>query len=175
MRTIEIAILKFDELDPPAKQRAKDAYAEANGYHGAEDYLASLKALAEHFGGKLTTYDIDFFGGTRSSADFDMPEMSGAEIRRRLKTLGSYNRRTGKGLGDCKLTGYCADEDAIDGFRIAFRQGERDLAALMEAAYDTWLEHAQADCAGFFEDDQFSEHCDANGYEFVASGKRAPK
>lgn len=80
--------------------------------------------------------------------------------------LGTYNKRTGKGHGECKLTGFCADECAIDGFRIAWRKGERDLTKLMEAAYDTWIKAAHADCEDQFSDEQFSENCEANGYEF---------
>src|ERR1035441_3759132 len=34
----------------------------------------------------------------------------------------------------------------------------------------TWLEAAQADCRGQYEDEQFSEHCEANSYEFYEDG-----
>lgn len=98
------------------------------------------------------------------------PEVGG-ETRRLLKQLGTYDPVTLKGHGECKLTGYCGDESAIDGFREAFFGGERDLNALMQAAFDTWLAAAQADCADQYTDEQFSENCEANDYWFYADGR----
>jgi len=171
MRTINVPILKFDELSPKAKEQAKYDYKADCGFCHHDEYIESLEKLAEHFGGSLGKWEVDWFESSYSHAEFDMPEMTGAEIRRRLATLGKYNKRTGKGHGECKLTGVCSDEDAIDGFRIAFRKGERDLDALMRAAFDSWLKGGQADCAGFYEDEQFAEHCEANDYEFTEAGK----
>lgn len=173
MRTQEIKVYKFDELNEKARDRAKQWYAEGCGYVGADDALESIKALAAHFDGEMKDWSIDYFNSSYSSASFEMPEMSEKEIRSRLKELGSYNRKTGRGNGDCKLTGYTADEDAIDGFRAAFRAGERDLTQLMDAAFDSWLKAAQADCEWQYEDEQFSENCEANGYEFYEDGSRA--
>lgn len=173
MRTIETKIYKFSELDNTAKQRAKDKYAEHNGYSWAADSLASLKALAEHFSGKLKDYEVDFFACSHSSADFSMPEMEKDEIASRLSELGAFDPVTLRGRGACKLTGYCADEDAIDGFRKAFHDGETDLEKLMDSAFDSWLKAAQSDCEAQYEDDNFSEHCDANEYEFHEDGSMA--
>ena len=73
--------------------------------------------------------------------------------------------------GDCKLTGYCADEDAIDGFRITFRTGETDLETLMNAAFETWLKAAQSDARYQFSTEGYAEHCEANRYEFYENGR----
>ena len=173
MRTKTVNVYKFSELSDKAKERAKSNYATGEGYVWAGEAMDSLKALAKHFDGQLKDYEIDWFNSSYSSASFDMPEMTEREIRAKLKELGSYNRKTGKGKGDCKLTGYCLDEDAIDGFRLAFRGGVRDLSALMESAFRSWLKAAQDDCEGYYSDEQFGEHCDVNGYEFDASGDMA--
>lgn len=170
MREVAIKVYTFDELSPAAKQRAKDRYASGNGYICAGDAMNSLRALANHFGGKLANYEIDWFDGSYSSTKFDMPELEPEEITERLGDLGDFNPETLKGHGDCKLTGYCADEDAIDGVRIAWNEGERDLDRLMQAAFTTWLMAAKADCAAFYENDEFSQHCEANGYEFLEDG-----
>lgn len=172
MRTknITIKILTFDELSDDAKQHARDKYAELFGYHFADEAIASLKALAEHFSGRVKDYSLDWFDNSPSSAAFDMPELKESEIAERLAKLGSYNETTLRGNGDCVLTGYCSDEDAIDGFRQAWHAGERDLSKLMQAAFRTWLKAAQADCRDFYSNEQFSEHADANGYEFTESG-----
>ena len=175
MRTIETTVYKFSELSAKAKQRAKDDSAEVWGYSSAEEAIESLKKLAEHFDGKLKDYAIDFFACSHSSATWDMPEMTRTEIKRRLATLGGYNRHTGRGDGDCVLTGVCWDEDAIDGFRAAFREGARSLSVLMGTAFAHWLKAVQADCEDQFTDETFGELCEANDYEFFENGKLIPR
>ncbi len=182
MKTKTYSVYTFAELSADAKQRAKDKHAALFGFSWSDDYLASLKALAEHFGGKLSDFQIDWFNGSYSSASFEMPDDDLAslgedaeEVERsiaaKLAELGAFNPETLKGLGDCKLTGFCGDESAIDGFRIAWHGGERDLSKLMQSAFRAWLDDAQADCAGQYEDDTFAEYCEANGYEFTEEGR----
>src|SRR5438445_9084571 len=121
-----VTVYKFSELSDAAKTYAKEQYAERFGYSWSEEAFDSLKKLAEHFDGRLVNWSVDFFDGSDSSAEFEMlDEMPEKEIRRRLETLGSYDRKTLKGDGECKLTGYVADEDAIDGFRFAFVREKR--------------------------------------------------
>jgi hypothetical protein len=170
MREATIKVYKFDDLSDNAKVAAKQKYAELFGYVFADEALASLKTLAERFNGKLTNYSIDWCNSSYSSATFDMPETEEGEIAATLAELGTYNPETLKGNGDCVLTGYCADEDAIDGLQQAWHNGERDLDTLMQAAFKTWLKAAQGDNEAFYEDDEFSEHSDANEYEYYQDG-----
>ena len=172
MRTITktVKLFKFCELSEVGKDKAKMDMA-IMGYSWADEALESIQELAKHFGGRVKNYSIDWFKSSCSSMSFDMPEdMTKTEIRKRLRDLGKYNRKTGRGLGECKLTGFCMDEDAIDGFRAAFKDGVTDLNELMQAAYETWLRAAQDDCAYQFSDETFSEMCEANNYEFTEDG-----
>ncbi len=176
MKTINI--YQFNELTTEAaKERARQWWREVSaseGYSWSQDAIQSLKKLAEHFGGKVKDYQIDFFDSSPSSACFDMPEdMTKKEIQSRLAQLGSYNKRTGKGHGDCKLTGFCADEDAIDGFRAAFRRGERNLNELMQEAFKTWLKSSQSDARGQLENEYIDDILEANEYDFFEDGRRA--
>ena len=173
MKTIEVKVYQFGELSEKAKERAKQKHAELFGYAWQDEAIASLKALAEAFGAKLKNYEVDFFNTSHSGATFDVPELSREEIRERLSSLGSYDPKTFKGNGGCKLTGYCADDDALDGFRQAFEGGESDLETLLQAGFDSWLKAAQTDCEDQYEDEQFGETCEANGYEFREDGRRA--
>jgi hypothetical protein len=173
MRTATINIYTFGELSAKAKDRAKYDYQANMGYTSADEGWASLEGLVKHFDGRIADYSIDYFATSHSFARFDMPEMERDEIADRLADLGTFNAETLKGHGDCKLTGYCIDEDAIDGFRIAFHGGESDLGALMEAAFSTWSKACQADCEAFYEYDEFEEHCDENDYEFYDNGEIA--
>ena len=166
----------FDELDEKAKEKAKyDAMADI-GYAWSYEAIESLKKMAEHFGGKVRNYSINFFNSSYSSAKFDMPEdMEPHEIMAKLDELGTYNSETLQGHGDCKLTGYCGDESVIDGFRKAFFEGETDLEKLMKAGFNLWLKDAQADCEAQYEDDNFSEWSDGNEIRYLKNGERISK
>jgi hypothetical protein len=168
-----IKVYDFSELSDAAKERAKQDHAEACGYPFSTEAMDSIKALAAYFGGSVRDYSVDWFNSSHSSMTFDMPEMEEGEIADLLSRLGTYDEETGKGNGDCKLTGYTADEDAIDGFRLAWRNGERDLSTLMEEAFDSWLKAAQDDCEHIYKDEAFAETCEANSYEFYANGQLA--
>lgn len=173
MRQISVNVYKFSELSDKSKDKAIQDYASGEGYLN-EEAFASIRALAEHFGGKVTDYSVDFFQTSHSYMKFQMPdsdEMTKTEIHLRLRQLGKYNHKTGRGVGECKLTGYCSDEDCIDGFRAEWRKGERDLGKLMQGAFKTWLEACQDDLADFYTHETFGEHCEANEYEFYESGK----
>lgn len=169
-KTKQITVYRFSELSSRAKEHAKYQHSAACGYSYSEEAFDSLKSLAEHFGGRIADWSIDYGGGTYSEATFSMPELERAEIESRLTELGEYNRETLTGLGDCKLTGYCADEDAIDGFRKAFAAGVSNLDSLMQAAFRSWLAAAISDYQSQFEDDVFSEMSDGNDYWYTKAG-----
>lgn len=169
--TIEKTLYKFDELSDKAKQAAKDKHAAIMGYAWRREALASIEKLADHFDGKVHDYNIDWFNRFGCSMSFMMPEMGVELIQERLSQLGTFNPETLEGHGDCKLTGYCHDESAIDGFRKAFmRDGYQDLGRLMNRAFKSWIDACCADCDDQYSDEQFSETCDANEYEFLENG-----
>lgn len=173
MKTIETTVYNFNELSDKAKEKAREWYRNTNqDYNWSDESLASLKALANHFGGELKDYSIEWHQNSPSDATFSMPEMEASEIESKLSALGSFNPETLQGHGDCKLTGFCADESAIDGFRKAWHTGERNLEKLMDAAFESWLTDAQAECTAQFEDESVDESIIANEYTFTENGKR---
>ena len=173
MRTETIRLYRFNELSDKAKARAVEDYcASGEPYHFDGENMASIKALAKHFGGRIKDYSIDWLGTSYSSMEFEMPEMDAEEIRQRLNQLGTFNPDTLKGHGDCKLTGYCADEAAIDGLRKSFAAGEHDLDKLMQAAFQTWLKDAQSDAEHQFSLEGYAEQAEVNNFEFTENGKR---
>lgn len=172
-RQINVTLYKLDELNDKAKDKAHQNWIhnDPDGYHFSDDALSSLRKLAEHFDGQLSDYSIDWTNSSYSSADFEMPEMEPNEIRERLGQLGEFNPETLKGLGDCKLTGYCMDESAIDGFRIAFiRERETDLNQLMQAAFKVWLSHCHDDYEGQISEESFAEWSEVQNVEYYANG-----
>jgi hypothetical protein len=170
MRKIEVPIYTYRELSESTRQEVRDEKADHYGYRGAEEAFKSMESLVEHFGGTIKDYDIDYFNCSYSYAKFDMPELTREEIAELLGQLGEFDPATRKGRGDCKLTGYCMDEDAIDGFRIAFLDGCSNLNKLMQAAFDSWLIAVHADCENEYADDTFAENEDASGIEYYQDG-----
>lgn len=172
METRTYKVYEWDELSAKAKDRARQQAQEHNGYPWSREALKSLESLAAHFGGKLSDYSVDWFNSSYSTARFTMPDgWTEADIRAALGKLGKYNRKTLKGLGECQLTGYASDEDAIDGLRRAFlKDKERDLTRLMEAAFRSWLKAAQENCAGIYSDEGMKDSAEANGYRYTEAG-----
>lgn len=178
MRQKTINIYEYSELSDSAKETARQNYAASVGYLHGDEAMESITKLAEHFSGKITNYEIDWSGGCcHSTMEFDMPhedDMDASEIEARLNKLGTFNPETLKGHGECLLTGVCYDEDAIDGFRKAWHEGERDIYKLMEAAFRSLLAqcHSEYDCFYGNEDgdSEFAEHCEANNMEFYEDG-----
>lgn len=187
-----VTVYCFSELNEKAKEKAKEDHFECFDYYMADEAMESLKQLAEYFGGRLKDWSFSWDGYGHSYAKFDMPnDMSRRVIQERLLELGDFNRQTLKGTGECKLTGCCTDEDAIDGFRIEFYRGRSttmqrsrilrkifnpklvpgDLDALMQAAFKSWLKAQQANYLSEWEDENFNEMCEANNYWFTKHGK----
>lgn len=165
-----VKVFTYDELSEDAKQAVKDSWAMHNGYNSSDEAIDSLNAIAEHFGGKVLDYQVDFFGSTYSSCKFDMAGTDDDEVEELLDELGSYNPDTLKGHGECKLTGTWSDEPLIDGFRKAWFDGERDIYRLMDKAFDSWFKVCQEDCEYQYSDEAMSENCEANEYEFYEDG-----
>lgn len=193
-KTITQTVYKFSELSDDAKESAKDEYKESFGYVWNMEALESIKALAKHFGGKVKNYSIEWWNPNGSWMDFDMPEseeiverfwngeksaydMNDSELesaaKESIKTLaeklGAYDPETGKGLGYCVLTGYCADENAIDGLRAGIKAG-KSLDESMQMAFKSWMKSCNEDYESFYSDGEFSEHSDSNGYWYDEDG-----
>jgi hypothetical protein len=166
-------IYQFEELNDSAKEKARNGYLEGFEYFHGDDALDSIKALAEHFNGRLYDWNVDYSSAARSSLKFSMPEMSAFEIRCKLGQLGKCNPQTGKGIGECKLTGMCFDEDCIDGFRDAWRNGERDLTELMRSAGESLLHAIECDYDYQTSNEAVDESIIINEYDFDEFGNIA--
>lgn len=179
-RKIEKTVYQFSELADEAKEHAKNEYMAAVGASWTDEWFDSLKAVVEHFGGTLEDWSIDWNDAITANVTISAPEMTAGEFRAKLDDCGSYNPETLKGNGDCKLTGYCGDENVIDGIRQSFYADPQpaddediDVESILMDGFYSWREAVAADVADQFSDDGFSEHCDANGYEFYENGELA--
>ena len=63
--TLQVKIFKFSELSPAAKDTARQWYESHGDWFRDTEFMDSLKALAEHFGGKISAPD----GWSRRAAE----------------------------------------------------------------------------------------------------------
>ena len=133
--------------------------------------MKSLKKFLEHFECILRDWEIDFLEPYRNTYRISYADLDEDEIKSLLDDLGTYDKDTLKGHGDCKLTGYCSDEDLIDGFRIAWHKGVRDLEELIHAGIQSWQKAAQADAEYQYSEEGYKDLCEANDYEFYEDGR----
>jgi len=177
MRTItkKIKLYSFDELSEEAKEKAHREYWRDEHYFWENEALASLTAVFKYFDSTLADYNIDWLEKYRCSIKIEVPdymdELSRKEFRDLIIGMGSYDKETLKGKGDCKFTGYDADESVCDGIRIAYANGERDMYNLLYAGYKTWLDACNKDAEYQFSMEGFVEHCKINEYEFTEDGE----
>lgn len=173
MKTIEITLYSFSELSEEAKKRAVENHAINAQFMGGDEAIETIEKIAEYFGSKLTRYEIDWTGCcSYSSALFDTDgiELSEKELKKLIKGMGSYNKETLKGNGDCKFTGVCYDEDFADGARKAFFDGERDLSKILEAGFRSLLKSCANEYEHELSEEAYSEQCEANETQFTKSG-----
>lgn len=166
MRYAQVPVYKFSELSQQAKEEAKYNHASTFSFFDEKEVINTLEALTRHFGASIRTYEIDWSGGCSPSwAEFDAPEIKEDELEALVKSLGD-------GSGNCVLTGVGYDEDAIDGVRKAYRNGERNVEKLLEEGFRTLVAAAHAEYAAYYEDENFAEIADNNDWEFTKEGKR---
>ena len=172
MKTRTINVYKFNELSDTAKETAlHNYYSSGCEYFWDDAAINTLIAYAEHFGCRITNYAIDFLNHAHTSISIEYNfDISDSEIKVLLDELGEYDNETLRGLGECKLTGYCMDEDIIDGFRIAWYNGERDIRELICSGIETWKVATENDANYQFSLKGYSEYCDSNGIEFDEFG-----
>ncbi len=176
MKTIEIKLFSFNELTKEAQQVAiKNERDNMDSYYLEHEAMQSLNKFAEHFNSELKDWSIDFWNTSRSYVKFSVPEymeeISENDLKLSVEAMGEYNPKTLKGLGDCKFTGVCFDEDAGDGARKAYFAGERDVNAILQAGFESWLDSVQKDVEYQMSDEAIIETFEANSYDFTEDGE----
>ncbi len=174
MKTIQIKLYSFNELSKDAQKKAIENIREdITEYHHDREALNSLEKFASHFNSQLKNWGIDFFNYNPSFATFsEVEEIEENELKELIMQMGEFNPDTLKGLGDCKFTGVCFDEDAADGARKAFFNGERDINEILQAGFDSWLKSVHADTDFLTSDEGIKEEIEANEYDFTEDGEQ---
>ena len=154
MRTIEIQVFKFDELNNRAKERARDWWRSLGETAWGEEAYASISAFCTHFGVNLKEYDVDnvWFKHDATNATF------------RGCKLKDFKR-------DHMPTGYYLDCDLWETFYDEFKRTTSAAIAFdnaLRAGLRGWREDRDYQNT----DEYIDELLTANEYEFTEEGKR---
>lgn len=184
MKTIKINLYKFDELSEEAKEKAFKEWENKNfdqEYSWSHEAMESLKKGLQHFGVELKNWSIDFLEPGRNEFKLDLPydhedwtgENSGEYLDILVNDMGEFNAENLKGVGECKFTGYCMDENFADGVREAyFKENERDLRELMISGINSWETAVQNDAEYQYSEEYFQNEARELEWEFEADGSR---
>jgi len=199
MRTKEISVYSFNELNDEAKERVRcDLMGE---YLWASEARATLDAFCDIFSITWQSYDIDY-----GSIDFrldlndDVLALKGARaiswIRNNTshkifkgkyysknKTVNgkfSYISRHSKILkswDNCPLTGVCFDYAILEPLAdfITFKKFHpfTTLESVLSDCLHAFIAEVQEDYENQQEEEYIAEHCEANNYEFDEYGNIA--
>jgi len=159
MKTIEMTVYQFDELDDAAKQRARDWYIQGMEYPWFNESLDSIRAFCAEFGIELKDWSI---GDSRGCY---------------LKTNAENHHFRGFGLKNAELlknkelTGYCLDCDIANEFYTVFKNSG-DAKYAFEQALEEALLQIRKDVEYHYSNESVDENILINEYEFDESGRR---
>lgn len=178
MKTINV--YTFSELSAKAKEKALENWncSKNNTYFCGDDAIKSLEKFVAYFGGELLRYSIDFLEPAHNEYNINYLEhedITKTELKNLIKGMGSYDKKTLRGNGDCILTGVDSDENLFDGARKAYFSGERDIEKIINEGIKFWEKACQEDYEYQYTEEFFSEHSEINDMNFFEDGKLAPR
>ena len=156
MRTVELEVMEFNELDDKAKERAREWYREGQDYPYWQDCMKSLERFCGEFGVRITDYQVGSY-----SPSYMTTNAENAHFR---------NRKITEFKRDFMPTGYCLDCDIWESFYDTWRESGSALKAFNQAI-DMGIRAIVHDMEYLLSDESVDEMMQVNGYEFYPNGK----
>lgn len=156
MRTIELEVMKFEELSDSAKENARDWFRQGNEYTWFSDAFKSIDTFCSEFNVRVKNYQI---GTWRPS--FIETDATNENFRRR--TLLEFNR-------EHNPTGYCLDLTIWQTFYDTWKKTGSAFIAFNEAI-DEGVRDIVRDMEYLDSDESVDEMLIVNEYEFYPNGK----
>ena len=156
MRQETIDIFKFDELSDSAKEEARDWYRSHSEFHWADEAQNSINTFCDHFGIRLTQWDVQPYSSPVYSAEYFNSHFRGLKLK-------DFDR-------DHMPTGYCLDCDLWMTFYDKFKAtgcAKEAFDAALWAGFIGWRNDMESQLS----DEYIDEHMLANEYEFTVDGK----
>jgi hypothetical protein len=154
MKTVEITVYSFDELDERAKERARDWYRSASDYPWYAEAKDSLTAFCDHFGVTVKDYSYGDSSGyvTTDAANEHFRGVKLSEQDRNTMPTGLWL--------DCELFMHFYDE---------FKNTGNAKGAFEDALYN-FTRAVRNDVEFYFSDECIDENIQANEYQFTKNG-----
>lgn len=170
MRTIEIKIVKFEELDDKGKKKAIEEYRNNTDYHWINDNDESLKEFAKRFNLVIKDYDYGYgYGSIRFDTKLsdDVEQLNGLRLWKYL-----YNNHL-ETIRSKDLTGYCCDYSLIQPLEDYMKKPNLrlDYVYLMRLCLDAWIKYCREDYEECQSDDYIIEQLMVNDYEYTTDGR----
>lgn len=176
-------VFSYSELSPSSQEKARDWYREGMEFFWFDEYMKTMKKFADHFGVKLGRWELDYQDTYRCQIPFDCPELetsyeSDDDENGTTETVGEFLRRHANPAflsGNCPFTGFCTDEDILDGIRANIdnpSQEQSDLTEVFDDCFHRFVKSMVADWEGQNEDEPVAQTIDDDEYEFTEDGKR---
>lgn len=156
MKTIQVTVYPFNELDEAAKERARDWWRAGLDYPWFDDAMASVRAFVEHFGARVNDWSIGERGRDYIKTDISKDHFRG----RRLKDFSP----------DHMPTGYCLDCDLWGTFYKEWKRTTDPLYAF-EQALEAALCAIASDVEYQYTDECVDENLTINDYQFTKDGR----
>lgn len=155
MRTENVTLYKFDELNDTTKDKAREWYRQNLDYPWFDESMNSINAFCDEFGVSIKDYSIGAFCHSYIETDAENSNFRGLK----LKNVRRDNMPTGYCF-DCTLWQTFYDEfkrtgDALYAFNDAIDNARREIVADIEYQYT---------------DESVDEMLTINEYEFTENG-----
>jgi hypothetical protein len=157
MRTETIEVFQFDELSDDAKEKARYWSRSNVDFFWCEEGIDSIKTFCNHFGVRLTTWNVAPYANPDYSAEYFNSHFRGMKLK-------DFKR-------DYMPTGYCLDYDLWMTFYDQFKATGSAKKAFDDALWKGFI-GLRNDMEFQLSDEYIDEHLIINEYEFTEDGKR---
>lgn len=161
MRQETINIYTFDELSDHAKDKAREWFKGASDYWGVDDGIDSIKAFCNHYGVKVTDYELSTCSYSYIDTDIENRHLRGVTLKQVEKEK------------DLMPTGYCVDCDLFITMYESMRDNGGNALQAFKDAVEAGKKSIISDMEYQESDEYADETIEANGYEFLENGARA--
>lgn len=156
MRTIKTTVYQYEELSDSAKERAREWARQIPDLYGwSDDSRNSIQKFCEHFGVKLTSWNVGPWSPIDYTTDAENHHFRGVK----LSNIDRGSMPTGYYI-DCDLWSTFYDEFKRTGAaKSAFNRA-------LDAGFKSWRD----DWESAYSDEQIDDFLTSNDYEFTEEG-----
>ena len=193
MRTIEVKLFTYDELNQKAKEKALEDYRYSAGYFWFDDAMETIKKGLSLFDYSLKDYNIDLTNGYSNikleSEHYEnaVEELTGLRLAKYIYNTYYWNIyklldfRKGSKVRRSRImvsrvyeyTGYYADEIFLDiVHNFIERPDSRNFIELMMDCCEAVINDMCKDYIYQLSEEYFREYCYGNKFEFYEDGQR---